>query len=156
MRVITLEEGKFPDVSVTFLALSCLHCVEPSCIPACPANAISKRPEDGIVVVDREQCLGKDACGMPCFEACPYQSPQFEQEENAKMQKCDLCLERWPEGKKPMCVEACPMRALDAGPLDELVAKYGDLREVKGFEYSSELKPAIVFKALRTRLVTTR
>lgn len=156
MRVTTIEQGNFPNVSVTFLALACLHCVEASCIPACPAGAISKREEDGIVVVDGEQCLGRDSCGMPCFYACPYQSPQFGEEENPKMQKCELCLERWSEGKKPICVEGCPMRALDAGPVDELIARYGDLRNTEGFVYSSELKPAIIFKASRPKQVATR
>ena len=156
MRVTTIERGDFPDVSVTFLAQACLHCVEPSCIPACPANAISKRTEDGIVVVDREQCLGKDSCGMPCFDACPYESPQFGEEENPKMQKCELCLERWPQGQKPICVEACPMRARDAGPVDELIAKYGDRREAEGFVYAPELKPSIIFKTSRPRPVATR
>jgi len=77
------------------------------------------------VTVDREMCLGKDNCHM-CLEACPYESPQFGFEENARMQKCDLCVDRWAEGKKPVCVGGCPMWALDVGPLDELRAKYCD------------------------------
>ena len=36
------------------------------------------------------------------------------------MQKCDLCIERWTDGKKPICVDACPPHALDAGIIDEL------------------------------------
>ena len=83
---------------------------------------------------------------MPCKEACPYSAPQFGPEPNAKIQKCDFCLERWAEGKKPICVDACPMRALDAGPLDELKTKYGDIKEVEGFTYSTKATPAIVFK----------
>ncbi len=46
----------------------------------------------------------------------------------------------------PDCVEACPVRALDAGPLDELKKKYGDGREVEGFTYSKRTQPAVVFK----------
>jgi len=153
MRVSTIERGKFPDVLVNFLVQACWHCAEPVCIPACPANAISKRIEDGIVVVNREKCLGRDTCGVPCFTACPYESPQFEEENNPKMQKCEFCLERWSEGKKPICVEACPMRALDAGPLDDLIARCGDLQEAVGFSYSSELKPAVVFKQPKPRLL---
>jgi len=121
-------------------------------MPACPANAISKRDEDGIVVADREQCLGRDTCGMPCFLACPYESPQFGEEDNPKIQKCELCLERWSQDKKPICVEACPMRALDAGPIDELIARYGDLREAEGFSYSPEIKPVVIFKKVRPKL----
>jgi Fe-S-cluster-containing dehydrogenase component len=63
------------------------------------------------------------------------------------MQMCDLCSERWAEGKKPICVEACIMRALDAGPLDELEAKFGSTKEVTGFTYDKTNQPSIVFKA---------
>lgn len=144
--VETMESGKYPNPKVVNITLSCLHCVNPNCIEACPADAITKREEDGIVLVDREKCLGKDACGMLCKDACSYDAPQFEAEENAKMQKCDFCLERWTEGKKPICVDACPLRALDSGPLDELKAKYGDIVKAEGFAYSAETAPAIIFK----------
>ncbi len=39
------------------------------------------------------------------------------------------------------------MRALDAGPLDELESRHGETREVTGFTFSEESKPSIVFKA---------
>ena len=86
------------------------------------------------------------ACGGACRESCPYEAPQFGAESEARMQKCDLCAERWSEGKKPICVEGCPMRALDAGPLDELMQTYGDNREAAGFVWRPDLKPAIVIK----------
>jgi anaerobic dimethyl sulfoxide reductase subunit B (iron-sulfur subunit) len=108
-------------------------------------EAITKRDEDGIVTVDREACLGKDDCAA-CLEACPYEAPQFGAEENAKMQKCNLCIDRWAEAKKPVCVSSCPIQALDAGPMDELRAKYGDVRETVGFDYSESLAPSITFK----------
>ena len=144
IRVKTLEKGKYPDLFVAFLVATCLHCFKPNCVSACPVNAIVKREQDGIVMVDMETCLGK-SCQL-CLESCPYDAPQFGAEENAKMQKCDLCMERWTEGKKPICVDACPMRALDAGPIEELRAKYGDIREAEGFVYSEDLAPSIIFK----------
>ena len=107
---------------MAFLSLSCLHCNRPSCIPACPVNAISKREEDGVVVVDREACLGNEECAMFCKGACPYGAPQFGAEEGAKMQECEFCLDKLAESKKPICVDACPMWALDAGPIQELRA----------------------------------
>ena len=146
VRVSCLEEGKFPRLFVAYLFKPCYHCANPPCVSACPANAISKREEDGIVVVDREACLGESVCGAVCKEACPYDSPQFGEEQNPKMQKCDLCSERWAEGKKPICVEACPLRALDAGPLSELREKYGDAREAAGFVDSPKTEPAIRLK----------
>jgi anaerobic dimethyl sulfoxide reductase subunit B (iron-sulfur subunit) len=69
------------------------------------------------------------------------------------MQKCNLCVDRWEQGRKPICVEACPMRALDAGPLDELEAKYGALKEVEGFAYDKATGPCVVFKARELELL---
>lgn len=145
-RVSTIEKGKYPDVSVAFLALSCCHCANPTCAGACPVEAITKREKDGVMVVDREKCLGKDSCGL-CLTACPWEVPQFGAEENAKMQMCTFCVDRLEEGKNPICVDACPVYALDYGPMDELKKKYGEGKEGVGFAYSDENEPSMVVKA---------
>jgi anaerobic dimethyl sulfoxide reductase subunit B (iron-sulfur subunit) len=145
MKVTCIEEGKFPDVFVSYLTRPCYHCAEPTCVESCPVDAITKREEDGIVVVDREACLGETDCGA-CLDACPYGAPQFGDEENPKMQKCDLCLERWDEGRKPICVEGCPLRALDAGPMEELREKYGESHEAAGFSYDAPTKASVIMK----------
>jgi anaerobic dimethyl sulfoxide reductase subunit B (iron-sulfur subunit) len=108
-------------------------------------NVISKREHDGIMVVDREACLGAEACGQ-CKDACPYALPQFSKGEDDKMQMCTFCVERIEKGVKPVCVDACPMRALDSGPLAELKKKYGAIQTTDGFTYSPETKPSIVVK----------
>ncbi|MBI4285110.1 MAG: 4Fe-4S dicluster domain-containing protein [Chloroflexi bacterium] len=144
-RVETIERGKYPNPFVAFLATSCYHCADPACVTACPTGAITKRQEDGIVLVAPELCLGKDSCGL-CLEACPYRAPQFGAEANAKVQMCDLCLDRWAEGKPPICVAGCPMRALDAGPIEELKAKYGQVQSAEGFTYAPNIRPSVVFK----------
>ena len=144
-RVLTIEEGKYPDVFVAWLATSCYHCAKPACVEACPAGAIIKRKEDGVVVVERAKCLGKDKCDL-CLQSCPYGAPQSGAEKNAKMQMCNLCFDRLEEGKKPICVAGCPMRALDAGPIDELRAQYGGKTEAVAFTYSTDLKPSVVLK----------
>lgn len=95
-------------------------------------------------ITEAKRCL--NCAGQLCREVCPYKAPQFGAEAKAKMQMCNLCLERWAEGQKPVCVTGCPLRALDAGPLDELAAKYGEMKEAHGFVYSSENKPSIIFK----------
>jgi hypothetical protein len=38
------------------------------------------------------------------------------------------------------------MWALDVGPVDELRAKYGDVRCAEGFVYSEDLAPSVTFK----------
>jgi len=143
--VIEIEKGKFPNLFVAYFVTGCWHCANPACVTACPVDAISKRQEDGVVIVDQEKCLGKDNCDM-CLQACPYDAPQFGAEQKAKMQMCNFCIDRLAEGKNPICVEACPMRALDAGPLDQLMAKYGKSRDAEGFVYSAELVPSVVFQ----------
>jgi anaerobic dimethyl sulfoxide reductase subunit B (iron-sulfur subunit) len=151
MRVLYSEKGKFPNVFVSYLIAPCYHCREPVCVPACPVDALSKRQEDGIVVVDSQACLGNEECDVKCLKACPYDAPQFGPEQGSKMRKCTFCLDRWGEQKLPVCVEACPTRALDAGPLDQLEAKYGDTNEAEGFSYSGRTQPAIVFKPKREK-----
>lgn len=151
MRVLSREEGEFPELLVSHLAIPCYHCAQPLCALPCPVKAITKRESDGIVVVDREKCLGNRECRTLCLNACPWEVPQFGPELDAKMQKCDLCLDRLAEHKKPICVEACPVRALDAGPLDELREKYGDVKEAHGFTYSTKAEPAITNKPKRPR-----
>ena len=151
MRVHTIENGRFPHLFVAYLCSPCYHCANAPCALACPVDAITKREDDGIVVVDREKCLGNGECRTLCLNACPWDAPQFGPEENAKMQKCDFCLERLEAGQQPICVEACPMYALDVSPLDKLKAKYGDAVEAEGFCYSERFKPSVTFKTKRLR-----
>lgn len=94
-------------------------------------------------VAEAERCL--NCAGHLCKDACAYSSPQFDVEPDAKMQKCDLCYGRWGDnGRKPICVEACPPRALDAGTMEELTAKYGTANDAVGFVYSPVQQPSIV------------
>jgi len=145
MRVRAIEKGTFPNIFVAYLILPCCHCADPPCVRVCPADAILKRESDGIVVVDQEKCLGQDECGGPCLKACPWDAPQFDQVDNAKMQKCNFCLQRLEKGQQTICVEACPMHALDAGPLQDLRAKYGEVSEAEGYAYSERFKPSMTF-----------
>jgi anaerobic dimethyl sulfoxide reductase subunit B len=144
IRIKTIEKGRYPELFVAFLPVLCYHCADPACQTVCPAEAISKLPEDGIVVVDQSSCLGRDQCGL-CLEACPYQAPQFGGETDPRMQKCDLCQDRLAEGQKPICVLSCPMEAIEIAPLEDLRARHGDIREAEGFAYSEELSPSVIF-----------
>lgn len=144
-RVETIEQGAFPHVSVAFLSLSCLHCDCPACVATCPAGALWKNAQDGIVQVDAESCLGRDACGQ-CLNACPYTAIGFKDEPDAKAEKCDFCRQRLKQDEKPLCVLSCPTRALDAGSLAKLKNIYGHRKEAKGFVYDDKIRPAIIFK----------
>ncbi|MFC1868821.1 4Fe-4S dicluster domain-containing protein [Thermodesulfobacteriota bacterium] len=112
--VVGIWRGEYPYPVSRSLSLSCMHCGDPVCEVSCPTNAIRKRDEDGIVVVDQSRCIG---C-RTCFIACPFGVPQFG--SDGKMQKCDLCADRLSDGKEPACVATCPADALHFGPVDEL------------------------------------
>ena len=77
----------------------CRHCDDPPCVGVCPEGAITKR-EDGIVVMDYEQCSG---CEM-CIEACPYDAISFDP-DRGMAQKCNLCHHRVDEGLLPACAD---------------------------------------------------
>jgi anaerobic dimethyl sulfoxide reductase subunit B (iron-sulfur subunit) len=98
------------------------------------------------MVVDQDDCLGKDSCKMFCRDTCPYEVPQFGEDDNSKMQMCSMCTDRLTDHKKPVCVDACPMRALDFGSIDELKRKYGEVKEAPGFTHHKETEPSIIFK----------
>lgn len=116
-RVLDVWNGTFPDVTRTFVSMSCLHCGDPACASVCPTGAITKRAEDGIVVVDQDKCIG---CHY-CFYACPFGVPQYG--PDGKMYKCDFCLDRLEEGKEPACVATCPTGALHSGTMEELAKR---------------------------------
>lgn len=97
------------------------------------------------MTVDRGACLGGDACGR-CREACPYDIPQFGTHGDDRMQMCTFCADRIDAGEQPICVEACPMRALDWGLLAELREKYGAVPEVRGFAAAPDARPSILFR----------
>ena len=146
MRVGIIEEGKFPSLFVAYLASPCYHCADPPCATACPEDAIEKRGGDGIVVVHPDRCLGNKECPTVCLKACPWDAPQFGPEPGSKMRKCNLCLERLEQGQQAICVDACPMYALDAGPLEKLHAQYGIAEKAAGFRNSLRFRPSVTFK----------
>lgn len=146
MQIITIEKGTFPHLFLAFLAVPCHQCEDPSCMAACPHDAIYKRSSDGIVIVDADKCPGREVCvKTPCLTACRSNSPQFGPAVDAKMQKCDFCLDRLESGKQAICVEACPMFALDIDTLSSLEQKYGTVKEAEGFQYSRKIRPAALF-----------
>ncbi len=140
-RVENIWDGVYPKVTCRSVSVSCMHCLEPACVAACPQEAISKRPGDGIVVVDREACIG---CGT-CFDACPFDVPQFGEDE--KMQKCDMCVgERTSDTEVPPCVATCPTEALALVEMDA-IEKRGAEKAMKALVESARNRSREVKKA---------
>ena len=112
------------DAFAYHVSLGCQHCTMPACMakcPQCPSGAISKDTDTGLVLIDDEKCTGVGAC----VETCPYNVPVLDKEKGRGV-KCDGCADRVAEGLQPVCVEACPLRALEFGDIEELRAAHPD------------------------------
>lgn len=131
------------DVFSYCLSIACNHCEDPACTKVCPSGAMHK-DDNGVVKVDSNMCIGCKSC----MKACPYGAPQFDPVA-LKAVKCDACEERVNEGKKPVCVEACPYRALDYGDMDVLHEKYGESVTVAPLPNASLTKPNLIVKPSR-------
>jgi len=90
------------EKSCDFIPVYCHHCAKAPCREACPVEAIS-RNEQGIVLIDNDLCIG---CRV-CVDECPFGAMQFD-EINGVAIKCDLCIERLAEDKRPACMSVCP------------------------------------------------
>jgi Fe-S-cluster-containing dehydrogenase component len=117
--VVKKEEGVYPYPTATFVTSACNHCEHPACLASCPVadindlhnenNAIFKREEDGIVLINQDACIG---C-KNCIQACPYGAPQFNS-HSEKVEKCTFCIHRLDleAGFLPACVTTCVGNAL--------------------------------------------
>lgn len=93
-----------------FVPKRCMHCNQPGCVAACPVKAMKKRPTGHVTWASN--CIG---CRL-CMVSCPFDIPKFEYEKAIpRIQKCNLCWDRFNQGELPGCVEVCPTQALMAG-----------------------------------------
>ncbi len=90
----------------------CNHCLNPSCVAACPSGALYKRGEDGIVLVDQQRCRA----WRSCVAACPYKKV-FYNWFTGKSEKCILCFPRLETGQAPACFHSCVGRIRYLGVL---------------------------------------
>jgi Fe-S-cluster-containing dehydrogenase component len=112
--------------------IMCNHCGDAPCVRVCPTGATWRRT-DGIVMMDPHRCIG---CRY-CMAACPYGSRSFNFSNPKEyiaadkinmayplrtrgvVEKCDLCALRIDRKLKPLCVEACPGKAISFGDLND-------------------------------------
>lgn len=93
----TLQEKHHLDI----LPAMCFQCEEPVCSYFCSSGAIKKR-EDGLVIIDEDECTG---CEL-CIYGCPYGAIYFNQEREIAG-KCSFCTSRIDNGLEPSCVQHC-------------------------------------------------
>jgi nitrate reductase / nitrite oxidoreductase, beta subunit len=94
--------GQFENTFLMYLPRLCEHCLNPTCVAACPSGAIYKREEDGIVLIDQDKCRG----WRMCVSACPYKKIYYNW-SSGKSEKCTFCYPRIESGQPTVCSETC-------------------------------------------------
>lgn len=148
-RVFEWETGSFPNLKINALFAPCYHCQNPVCVDAAD-GAMYKEEKYGAVLIDPDKATSANM--RAAWEACPYGAIVFDSDApNAKASNCTMCIDRLEQNLSPACVTACPMRALDFGPLEELQTKYGSNRDLEGLPSGEKTRPSVVFKPTDTK-----
>jgi formate dehydrogenase iron-sulfur subunit len=145
-RTVTISDGVPGEASIS---VACMHCTDAPCMAVCPVDCFY-HTEDGVVLHDKDLCIG---CGY-CFYACPFGAPQFPEtgafNHRGKMDKCTFCAagpeadnteeefrkygrNRLAEGKLPVCAEQCATKALLGGEANLIAEIYKHRVETRGY-----------------------
>jgi len=101
-KMQTMVQTSIEEAFMFYLPRICNHCLNPTCVSACPSGAMYKRAEDGIVLVDQDACRG----WRMCVSGCPYKKVYFNH-STGKAEKCTLCYPRIEVGEPTICSETC-------------------------------------------------
>lgn len=141
--VKVVDKGVYPEVSRHPLPRLCNNCEDAPCLNLCPTGATYRTPEDGVVHVNREVCVG---CRI-CVEACPYGS-RFVNPLTNTADKCDFCYHRITRGLQPACVDACTGRARIFGDLNDPeseVARYMASKSTLRLRADLDTRPKVLY-----------
>ena len=94
----------------------CMHCEDPGCLEACPADGAIVQYSNGIVDFNQANCIG---CQY-CVTGCPFNIPKFNS-ATKKVYKCTLCSDRVGAGLEPACIKACPTGCLHFGSKEDML-----------------------------------
>ena len=117
-----------------FVPKLCNQCENPPCVQVCPVGATFKSV-DGVVLVDKNYCIG---CRY-CIQACPY-GARYLDPETMTADKCTFCYHRLVQDKLPACVETCPTQARIFGEVEK---KSSPLLRFMRMNKIGVLKPAL-------------
>ncbi len=138
-KVDFAEEGTYPDAKRHFFPKLCNNCAEPPCIESCPVKGATYKRDDGVVMVNRDLCIGCGRCVGDCPYGARYLHPHLPVKNDPKpfakkvkevsgktakdlrmVDKCDYCSQRLAQGiEEPACVRNCPGLARIFGDLND-------------------------------------
>ena len=143
-------KGKFPNLSMYYLPVPCMHCSNPPCMDACDEKAIFKR-QDGIVLIDQDKCNG---CQL-CIPACPYDALTYDKDRDM-VTKCTLCHHRIDDGLEPFCVIWCEGEAMFFGDLNDPESEVSKLASKKSayvIKPEANTEPSVYYCPVASRVV---
>ncbi len=97
----------------------CRQCADPKCVASCPAAALDKRLDDGVIAWDGSKCVN---C-LLCTVGCAYGGIVYNAAEKHVI-KCDTC-----DGD-PACVKICDTGALRYLTTARIYNEVGDLEDL--------------------------
>jgi molybdopterin-containing oxidoreductase family iron-sulfur binding subunit len=125
-----------------YMPIPCMMCQSAPCYRVCPTGA-TFYSDDGLVLIDQDQCIGCRAC----IAACPYHARYFNYDQPPAMDpaqvpfaatpafpgfqkkgtvgKCAFCAHLLRKGELPACVSSCTMGAIYIGEWDKDLATNG-------------------------------
>jgi formate dehydrogenase iron-sulfur subunit len=117
-NLIRFDEHQNDDGTISWLMRKdqCMHCEEPGCLAACPADGAIVQYQNGIVDFNQANCIG---CQY-CVTGCPFNIPKFNN-VTKKVYKCTLCSDRVGAGLEPACIKSCPTGCLHFGSKDDML-----------------------------------
>ncbi len=128
-----------------FVPKLCNHCADPPCVQVCPVGA-TFATEDGVVLVDKDYCIG---CRY-CVQACPY-GARFLDPRTHTADKCTFCYHRVVRGLLPACVEVCPTGARVFGDLRQRsspLARFTRFNKIFTLKPHLNTKPKVFYASL--------
>lgn len=144
--------GGFPSVAnqrnilrTFFVPKLCNQCENPPCVQVCPVGA-TFATEDGVVLVDKDYCIG---CRY-CIQACPY-GARFLNPHTRTAEKCTFCYHRVVKGLPPACVEVCPTGARVFGDMKHRaspLSRFTRLQKIQVLKPHLNTKPKVYYANL--------